>query len=126
MPTKRTSMKKIREILRLALDAQLTLRAIARVLQLSIGAIQKVVSQAKSQALTWEQVQRMSDAELSVIFYPPNTSLVNSRFQLPDWPTVYQELKRKGITRQLLWEEYAQLNPDNHCSYLRYCRLYKA
>jgi transposase len=25
---------------------------------------------------------------------------------MPDWTTVYQELKRKDVTKQLLWEEY--------------------
>ena len=39
-------------------------------------------------------------------------------------PSGYSELKRKGVTRQLLWKEYAQANPDNHYSYTRFCELY--
>ncbi len=35
------------------------------------------------------------------------------------------ELKQKGMTRQLLWEEYAEAHPDNHYSYSRFSVLFK-
>jgi transposase len=36
------------------------------------------------------------------------------------------ELSRKGMTRQLLWEEYAEAHPKNHYSYSRFTVLYRA
>ena len=27
---------------------------------------------------------------------------------MPEWSVIHQELKRKGMTRQLLWEEYCR------------------
>ena len=43
----------------------------------------------------------------------------------PDFVAIAQELKKKGMTRQLLWEEYAQAHPDNHYSYSRFAVLFK-
>lgn len=45
---------------------------------------------------------------------------------MPEWKHARRELKRSGVTRQLLWEEYAQNHPGNHYSYSRYCELYDA
>ena len=45
---------------------------------------------------------------------------------LPDWSYIHGQLKRKGVTRQLLWKEYADAHPDNHYSYTRLCELYSA
>ena len=41
-----------------------------------------------------------------------------------DFSKVHQELKRKGVTLQLLWHEYKEVEPDGY-SYSRYCELYK-
>jgi hypothetical protein len=36
---------------------------------------------------------------------------------------IHQELRRKGVTFQLLWEEYADANSDEHHSYSHFCVL---
>lgn len=41
-----------------------------------------------------------------------------------DWPEVHQELKGKGVTLQLPWEEYHARHPDGF-RYSRYCELYR-
>jgi len=43
----------------------------------------------------------------------------------PDWPTIHGELKRKGVTLQLLWIEYKQREPDGY-QYTQFCRHYHA
>ena len=45
--------------------------------------------------------------------------------QIPDWPTIHQELKRPHLTKQLLWEEYTQQYPNRSLSYSRFCDRYK-
>ena len=40
-----------------------------------------------------------------------------------DWSQVHTELKRKGVTLSLLWEEYRQREPRGY-RYSRYCELY--
>jgi len=125
MPTMRISMKKLREILRLTLQSKLSIRAIKRILNLSVGAIQKIVSQARTLKLTWEKVEALDEPQLMQLFYPANDPVPRALYELPIWNEIHKELSRKGITKQLLWEEYAENNPNNHYSYSRFCRRYK-
>ncbi|MEE9423854.1 MAG: IS21 family transposase [Methylococcales bacterium] len=125
MATKRLSMRQLREILRLRLHAQLSMRQIRDSLRLSLGAIQKVVSQAEEIGLHWDAIEQLNDQQLAHQIYPQATTTISSQHQLPDWLDVYQELKRKGMTKQLLWEEYTQQYPNRSYSYPQYCLLYR-
>ena len=44
---------------------------------------------------------------------------------MPDWPTVHRELRRKGVTLQLLHLEYKEQHPDGY-QYTQFCRHYRA
>lgn len=44
---------------------------------------------------------------------------------LPDWSVIYQELKHKTLTLQLLWKEYVERHLASYYSYNHFCRLYK-
>lgn len=126
MPTKRLSMRNLREILRLSLQAGLSLRQIKESQRVSLGAVQKIVRQASDQGLDWASIEQLDDTQLARLFYPESDARVSNQFQLPDWVTVHQELKRKGVTKHLLWEEYTQAYPNCSYSYPQYCHLYKA
>ena len=67
----------------------------------------------------------LNDNDLARLFYPEAQTTASSRYQQPDWATVHQELKRKGVTKQLLWEEYTQCYPINCYSYSQYCDRYR-
>ena len=44
----------------------------------------------------------------------------------PDFALVHRELKRKGVTLQLLWEEYREgLTPEQTYGYSQFCARYK-
>jgi transposase len=43
----------------------------------------------------------------------------------PDWSTLHRELKRPGVTLQLLWEEHRAEHADGY-GYSRFCELYRA
>lgn len=124
MPTKRISMRKLREILRLRLQAELTMRPISASLRLSLGAVQKVLSRAEALTLTWETVDQMNDKQLADLFFPASDNQPSSQLHLPDWAEVHRELRRKGVTKFLLWEEYTQAYPNRSYSYPQYCHLY--
>ncbi len=124
MPTMRISMKKLKEILRLTLQSELSIRAIKQILKLSIGAIQNIVSQARALKLTWEKVEPLDERQLTELFYPSKNTIPSSLYEVPCWDLVHKDLSRKGVTRQLLWEEYVEENIDNHFSYSRFCRHY--
>lgn len=118
-------MRKLRDILRLRLDAGLSLRQIKNSLRLSLGAIQKVTSQAQAQGLDWAAIEALDDQQLARLFYPESDTQSSSAFQLPDWVEVHQELRRKDVTKHLLWEEYTQSYPNRSYSYPQYCFLYQ-
>ncbi len=119
-------MRNLREILRLRLQAGLSLRQIKTSQRVSLGAVQKLVSQAERQGLDWPMIKAMDDTQLARLFYPQSDTRVSNQFQLPDWGQVHQELKHKGVTKHLLWEEYTQQYPNRSYSYPQYCFLYHA
>ncbi len=118
-------MRQLRTILRLRLQAKLNLRQIKTSLRLSLGAVQKICSKAETLDLDWPAIEELDDQQLASRFYPQADTRVSSAFQLPDWSEVYRELKRKGMTKLLLWEEYTQQYPNRCYSYPQYCMLYQ-
>ena len=69
----------------------------------------------------------MTDKALEARVYPASVALaeVAARRPLPDWPTIHRELKRPGVTLQLLWGEHRAAQPDGY-GYSRFCDLYRA
>ena len=117
-------MRNIREILRLRLEARLSIRQISASTKSSVGAIQKLLKEAERQELTWPLSDDIDDAQLAALFYPGADTTRSGRYQIPDWSAVHQQLKRKGMTKQLLWEEYTQEHPTRCYSYSQYCDRY--
>lgn len=124
MPTKRISMRKLRDILRLRLQGQLSMRQIRNSLRISLGAIQKVLHKAGELHLDWEAIKKLDDQELASLFYPTSDNRVSTQFQMPDFDDIHKQLPDKGITKQLLWEEYTQQYPNRCYSYAQFCHLY--
>ena len=61
MPVKRTTMRKIREILRLRRSAGLSIRQISASTKVSVGAIQKLLAQADALGLGWPLPPELDD-----------------------------------------------------------------
>ncbi len=94
-------MRKIREILRLRHAAGLSIRQIKASTKVSVGAIQKLLTRADALGLSSLPVE-LDDHQLARLFYPGADTRTSDRFQVPDWSVIHQELKRKGMTKQLL------------------------
>ena len=118
-------MRQLRELLRLRLHAGLSMRQIKDSLRISLGAIQKVTTKARAEGLDWAAIEKLDDQQLARLFYPASDTRVSGDFELPDWVEVHQELRRKGVTKHLLWEEYTQAYPNRSYSYPQYCFLYQ-
>lgn len=118
-------MRKIRDVLRLRLEAGLSIRQISASTKTSIGAVQKLLTRAKALGLEWPLPVDMDDGHLAALLYPGSDPTVSTRHQVPDWAQVHQELKRKGMTKQLLWEEYTARYPNRCYSYSQYCDRYR-
>jgi len=125
MPRKRTTMRKIREVLRLKWALGLSLRQIERSLQLSYGSVHTYWQRAKAEGLSWEQVEELSDDELESRLYPSAEISASKGRPLPDWAEVQKELSKKSVTLSLLWMEYRERHLDG-LGYSRFCELYRS
>ena len=125
MSAKRMPMRKIREVLRLRLEAGLSIRQISAGTKTSVGSIQKLLSRANALEITWPLPEDLDDGRLAAMFYPGSDPTTLSHHQVSDWTTIYQELKRKNVTKLLLWEEYTTRYPDRCYSYSQYYDLYR-
>jgi transposase len=125
MPAQRISMRKFKEVLRLTHDLGLTHRQVARSLHLSKTTVAKYLDLAASASLTWPLPDSLNDADLTRLLFPEPLTGSLHQFTTPDFSTIHQELKRKGVTLLLLWEEYAAAHPASAYRYSQFCHLYK-
>jgi hypothetical protein len=84
MPTKRLSMRHLREILRLRLHGGLSVRQIHSSLRVSVGGVQKVIKKAQEQSLDWDSVNQLNDRQLASLFYPQADTRAAPCHELPD------------------------------------------
>ena len=124
MATPRITMRKLRDILRLRLSSGLSIRQIQAVTKASIGLVQKLIARAEALGLEWPLPDELDDDKLQALFYPPRNSLNTERFEQPDCPSVRQSLAQKGVTLQLLWEEYAEQFGPRAYSRTQFCSIY--
>ena len=69
MPAQRLSMRKLRDILRLKLQSDLSIRQINRSLQISVGLVSKTVKYAQVLGLDWPTVEALDERGLADLFY---------------------------------------------------------
>lgn len=123
MPQPRLSMRKIREVLRLKWGLQLTDRKIARSLGVSRSSVAEYVRRATQAQLSWPLADALDDAQLEAKLFPP-PALSSIPRPLPDWEWVNRELRKKGVTLQLLWLEYKEDHPEGY-QYSQFCELFR-
>ena len=124
MPGQRLPMRKIRDVLRLRAGG-MSKRQIAASLAISPTAAGDCLRRARCAGLTWPLPEDLSDQALEQLLYPPPQVTAQDRRPQPDWAVVHRELRRPGVTLQLLWEEHRCTHPDGY-GYSRYCELYQA
>lgn len=122
MAAERLSMRRIREVLRLhALG--LSRRSIGRSLGICHNTAGAYLERAEKAGLSWSDCQELDDATLEARLFPPPPPPDLPR-PLPEWATVQKELRRKGVTLQLLWLEYKAVHPDGY-QYTQFATLYR-
>ena len=116
-------MRKIREVLRLHHEAGLSQKKIAQAIGISKGAVAKYLSLSRAQGFEWPLPPEVDDAALEQRLFPVAERPV--RLVEPDFGVIHQELKRKGVTLQLLWSEYMTVHGERAYRYSRFCDLYR-
>src|SRR3989338_4963763 len=124
MTMKRLSMRKIKEVLRLFFEAGLTARKIGRSLSISHPTVLSYLSRARAEGLGWPLPEGLDDTALERLLSGPSPASSPSDRHQPDWTQIHQELKRKGVTLQLLCEEYQENHPSGY-QRSQFCNLYR-
>jgi transposase len=119
---KRLPMRKIRDVLRLSAEG-LSTRQIAASLAIGRTTLRGYLERATELGLSWPLPPEMSDTDLEHRLFDrayQNTKRIATQ---PDWAHVHRELRRKGVTLSLLWEEYRADHTEGY-GYSRFCELY--
>jgi len=119
----RLSVRKIREVLRLKAEAQLSDREIAAVVGAARSTVQECLRRARAAGLGWPLPADWGEEQVLARLYPK--APLAPRYPTPDFAVIHAELARKGVTRRLLWQEYKVRHPDG-CQYSAFCRDYEA
>ncbi len=125
MSRKRLTMRKIKNILRLHHEVGLAHRKIAQSLNIGYGTVVDYLNRAEQAGLTWPIDNDVDERDLARLLFPSQPADGQRRFAEPDFPTIAQELKRKGVTRLLLWLEYREQYPNDGYCYAQFCHRYK-
>jgi transposase len=118
------TMRHINEILRLKHQSQLSIREIARSCGLPTSTVGDYLKRAEAAQLPWPLPEDLTQEQLQEKLLSSAAASTPLGKELPDWPLVRQELCRKGVTLQLLWQEYRHVHPDGY-GYSRFCELYQ-
>jgi hypothetical protein len=69
-------------------------------------AVGDYVRRAAVVGLNWPIPDEIDDAELERRLFPPADTASSVERAEPDWSQIHAELKRRGVTLALLWQEY--------------------
>jgi len=114
MAGRRVSMRKIREVLRLNWEKGLSPRQISKSCSIARSTVQDYIKRAEEAGLAWPQAKDLDDTTLEHSLYRPKKSVEAPGKSMPSMFYLYKEMRRKGVTLQLLWYEYKQQNPDGY------------
>lgn len=124
MATEKTPMRYLREVFRQKFVLGRSHREIAQSLGLSPSTVSVAGSRATTAKLTWEAIEDLGDEALEERLYGPKTRSSRER-PLPDPAHLHIELRRPGVTLQLLHLEYLEREPRG-VRYTTFCKVYRS
>lgn len=115
MSNRRTSMNKVREIIRLNETCRISNRQIARALDISRPVVGQYLTYYKKSGLTYADIERMSDEDLASRFEGTKKNQSEKYVKVSEKFEYYaKELKKTGVTLDTLWKEYNAVNPTGY------------
>jgi transposase len=123
----RTSMRHIREALRLVYQQGMSRNKAAQALKVGKSTLKEFVKRFEALGMSLEGALSLSDDDLQGHLYPTIPARLESRQKLliePDLEHIASELARPGVTIRLLWEEYRKDHPDGfgYTQFWKRCR----
>ncbi|MDV3567981.1 transposase [Elizabethkingia anophelis] len=124
MANKRIDMLNIKQLLRLYTGGVSKVK-ISKQLGLSRNTVKKYIGLYHEHRFTIEELNELSGEEIEDLFgtavlEPDGREIILESY----FPEVSKELKKVGVTRYILWEEYKTKYPEGYC-YSQFCHLYK-
>ena len=121
-------MTQYREIIRMAAAGIFNQREIAESLKLSRNTVSRTLKKAKESDLTWTRIDadELNEDQVRAMLYPPTKD--DALYATPDFETITKELRKTGVTLQMLWMEYCEANRKGEqrpYMYSHYCDLYR-
>jgi len=114
MTQERLPVRKIRELLRLKQEG-FSNRAIARICQVSNSTVGEYLARARQASLSWPLPEDLSEEALCQrLFGEKKVSSQSGARRAPDWEEVHRELSKRGVSLQLLWQEYREKYPGGY------------
>jgi len=124
MAKKRLSMRKIKDVLRQFYSCGMSKRNIARSLGISHSTVCEYVMRAMVAGIKGPLPEDADEDELERRLFPGNSKNKERTRPSPDMKEIARELRRKGVTLQLLWQEYRTVHEDGY-RYSQFCELYR-
>lgn len=115
------TMRQITEILRLCSNG-CKISDIHRSCGVSHKAVRSYIAKARALNISYKDISALSYDEVYKLFFPELGSSEKLKTQ-PDWSYIHQEMQKKGVTLQLLWEEFIEQHPEG-CGYSQFCFHY--
>ena len=117
-------MRQLRQMLRLAGDGASS-RDIAVMLVVARSTIQDNLRRATAAGLTWPLPGDLTDEAIEArLFERAGVKQGMRRRPEPNWAELVVEMKRPGVTLQILWEAYRTVHPGGY-GYSRFCELFR-
>ena len=125
MARSRINMRQLRKILEYSLGSRLSLREVAKLTGTSKTTISEYLARFRRCTITLDEALTKSDDELLELFEEQKEQTSEEyRTLVALFPTYEVRLKQKGMTRQLLWEEYRKLYPEGYL-YTQFCHHFR-
>lgn len=123
MPTERLSMRKIRDVLRLHAAGH-SQQQISRSCSIVRSTVAAYLQRAQLAGIRWPVPEPLDEAELERRLFPPSLAGTAVPRGAPDWAMVHRELRHKGVTLWLRWQEYKAVHPEGY-QYTWFCQQYR-
>lgn len=128
MPNKAISMNKIRQVLRCYAPGSGT-RSISSMLNMSRNTVKKYLQVYQKSGLSLEAILSMDDSSLCSLFQEKDKPSEEPPARYKELQTLLpgyaKRLKKKGVTRQQLFQEYRSSHPDGYAR-SRFCNYFQA
>jgi len=111
----------MRKLLALTYESKLGLRDVSRLTGVSKTTISEYLVRFRRTGLSYEKSLQLTDTELLGLFETRKQEQNEQYTELTaHFPEYAKRLKKRGMTKQLLWEEYRKNHPEGY-RYSQFC-----